>query len=287
MNKNKIRKLYEDYDYEEIYNKQIEKLEEYEDLRINNNYVYVVKTIVSGEMVEKEIYPVWKCKGDIPRSNKNKKSSKSQQNLNKKNKIKEVVRLVNTNFKNGDLYVTLSYYGKPPNKDRAKKDIDNYIKRIKRWWKVNKPNEEFKYISVIDYVDDPTKSKRTRIHHHLIMSRMDRDIAEKKWGLGTANANRLQADEIKFEKVATYIASQSKTRIGKSKNLKKPTVTINRTILTRRKAEKIARDENCHKEFFESKYKGLDFIDTTTYISNKFSGVYIYTKMRKRERVSK
>lgn len=283
MNKNKIKKLYENYDYEEIYNKQIKNLEEYEDLRINNNYVYVVKTIVSGEMVEKEIYPVWKCKGDMPRGNKGKKSSKAQENLNKKNKIKEVVRLVNTNFRNGDLYVTLSYDGKPPDKDKAKKDIDNYIKKIKRWWKTNKPDEEFKYISVIDFVDDPKKSKRTRIHHHLIMSRMDRDIAEKKWGLGTANANRLQADEIKFGKVASYIAKQSKTRIGKSRNLKNPNVTINRTTLTRRKAENIAINENCHKEFFENKYKELDFIDATTYISNKFSGVYIYAKMRKRE----
>lgn len=283
MNKNKIKELYENYDYEEIYNKQIKNLEEYEDLRINNNYVYVVKTIVSGEMVEKEIYPVWKCKEDIPRSNKSKKSSKSQENLNKKNKIKEVVRMVNTNFKNGDLYITLTYKGKAPDKVRAKMDVDNYIRKIKRWWKKNKPNEEFKYIHVIDFIDDPEKSKRTKIHHHLIISGMDRDIAEEKWGLGTANANRLQADELKFEKVARYIASQSKTRIGYSNNLKKPIVTISRTTLTRRKAEKIAINENCHKEFFEDKYKNLSFIDSKTYISDKFSGVYIYTKMRKKE----
>ncbi len=284
MNKNRIRKLYENYDYESEYNKQIENLERYEDLRINNNYVYVIKTIVSGEMVEKEIYPVWKCKGDMPRGKKDKKSRKAQENLNKKNKIKEVIRLVNTNFNNGDLYITLTYKGKVPNKERAKKDIDNYLDRIRRWWKKNKSNEEFKYIHVIDYVEDPNKSKRTRIHHHLIISGMDRDIAEQKWGLGIANANKLQADELKFEKVARYIATQSKTRIGYSKNLKKPTVTINRTLLTRRKAEKIAINENLHKEFFENKFKELSFIDCQTYISNKYSGVYIYTKMRKRKK---
>lgn len=283
MNKDKIRKLYEDYDYEELYNKQIKNLEEYEDLRINSNYVYVVKTIKSGYMVEKEIYPVWKCKNDVPRSEKNTKSRKAQEKLNKKNKIKEIIRLVNTNFNNGDLYITLSYRGNAPDKERAKKDVDNYLKKIRRWWKKNKPNEEFKYISVIDFVDDLEKSKRTRIHHHLIISAMDRDIAEEKWGLGTANANRLQADELKFEKVARYIASQSKTRIGHSANLKKPVVTINRTTLTRRKAEEIAINENCHKEFFENKYKDLYFIDSKTYISDEFSGIYIYTKMRKKE----
>lgn len=283
MNKNKIKKLYENYDYEEEYNKQIKKLEGYEELRINSNYVYVVKTIVSGEIVEKEIYPVWKCKGDMPRGNKKNKSRKAQENLNKKNKIKETIRLVNTNFNDGDLYLTLTYKGKPPNKERAKKDIDNYLDRIRRWWKKNKSNEEFKYIHVIDFVEDPEKSNRTRIHHHLIISGMDRDMAEEKWTLGTANAAKLQSDELKFEKVARYIASQSKTRIGHSKNLKKPVVTVNRTTLTRRKVEKIAINENCQKEFFENKYKNLCFIDCKSYISDEFSGVYIYTKMRKRE----
>lgn len=283
MNKNRLRKLYENYDYEVEYHKQIKNLESYEDLRLNSNYVYVVKTIVSGEIVEKEIYPVWKCKGDMPRGKKEKKSRKAQENLNKKNKIKEVIRLVNTNFNNGDLYITLTYRGKSPDKERAKKDVDNYLDRIRRWWKKNKLKEEFKYIHVIDFEDNPEKSKRTRIHHHLIISGMDRDVAEGKWTLGIANAARLQADEFKFEKVARYIASQSKTRIGYSKNLKKPIVTINRTTLTRRKVEKIAINENCQKEFFEDKYKNLSFINCNTYISDKFSGVYIYTKMRKRE----
>lgn len=283
MNKDRLKKLYENYDYEEEYNKQINNLESYEDLRINSNYVYVVKTIVSGEIVEKEIYPVWKCKGDMPRGNKSKKSRKAQEGLNKKNKIKWAIRLINTNFKNGDLYITLTHKGKVPSKERAKKDVDNYLDRIRRWWKKNKPDEEFKYIHVIDFEDNPEKSKRTRIHHHLIISGMDRDVAEGKWNLGIANAARLQADELKFEKVARYIASQSKTRIGHSKNLKKPIVTINRTTLTRRRVEKIAINENCQKEFFEDKYKNLSFIDCNTYISDKFSGVYIYTKMRKRE----
>lgn len=55
---------------EKIVNVEIEIDESYEDLRINSNYVYVVKTIVSGEIVEKEIYPVWKRKGDMSRGKK-------------------------------------------------------------------------------------------------------------------------------------------------------------------------------------------------------------------------
>lgn len=286
MNKSKIRKIYENYNYEEEYNNNITKMENYEKEILNKKgmYVYIVKTIVSGDVVEKEIYPGWKNRSDIPRSNKEKKSRKEQEKLNRKNRIKKAVRMINTNFNEGDLYITLSYEGEVPDKERAKKDVENYLDRIRRWWKKNKPNEEFKYVSVLDFLDDPSKSKRTRIHHHLIISRMDRNIAEEKWGKGTANANRLQADNLKFTKVATYIASQAKTRIGYSKNLKKPTITINRTALTRRKVEQIAINENLHKEYFENNYKDLNFIEADTYISKQYSGVYIHAKFRKREK---
>ena len=34
---------------------------------------------------------------------------------------------------------------------------------------------------------------------------MDRDKAEELWGKGTANANRMQANEIGFEELANYL----------------------------------------------------------------------------------
>ena len=160
-------------------------------------------------MVEKELYCIPKGR-DYKRTIKKRKSSKAQEKLNKKNRIKNTIRLVNANFKQGDLYITLTYKKATlVDEDRAKKDIDNYIKKLKRWFKKNRPNEEFKYIHVIDFVDDPKKSKRTRIHHHLIVSEMDRDVAEEKWGLGVVNAKRLQPNEFQFEEVATYIAAPS------------------------------------------------------------------------------
>ena len=283
MNRKKLRKLYEEYDYESIYDKQIKSLEEYENLRLNSEYVYVIKTIKAGSMIEKELYCIPKGR-DYKRSMKKRKSSKAQEKLNKKNRIKNTIRLVNANFKQGDLYITLTYKKATlVNEDRAKKDIDNYIKKLKRWFKKNRPNEEFKYIHVIDFVDDPKKSKRTRIHHHLIVSEMDRDVAEEKWDLGVVNAKRLQPNEFQFEEVATYMAAQAKRRIGHSKNLKKPTITIDSTSLTRRKVERLAIEEYSHKEFFEKKNKNYKFLKSDTYISDDFGGVYIYAKMSRKE----
>ena len=78
MNRKKLKKLYEEYDYESIYDKQIKSLEEYENLRLNSEYVYVIKTIKAGSMVEKELYCIPKGR-DYKRSMKKRKSSKARQ----------------------------------------------------------------------------------------------------------------------------------------------------------------------------------------------------------------
>lgn len=275
-------KLYDDYDYEDGYNKKIKREESYEDLRLNNNYVYVRKTITSGNIVECEIYPVWKSKGDVPRGKRKKESRKAQQNLNRKNSIKNVIRLVNANFHDGDLYITLTYKDNYlPNESRARKDIRNYIAKIKRWRKKNGLKEELKYIYSIGFENDPDNSKKVRIHHHLIMSKMDRDAAEKMWTKGRSEARRLQADNYDFEGVSRYIASQGEERIAHSQNLKKPIVTIDRTSLTRRKAENLAINENDFKEYFEGKYKNSMYLDCNVYKSDDFPGVYFYARLRK------
>ena len=78
------------------------------------------------------------------------------------------------------------------------------------------------------------------------------------------------------------MAAQAKRRIGHSKNLKKPTITIDSTSLTRRKVESLAIEEYSHKEFFEKKNKNYKFLKSDTYISD-FGGVYIYAKMSRKE----
>lgn len=278
-------KLYDDYDYEAEYNKKIKREETREDLRINNNYVYVRKTITSGNIVECEIYPIWKCKNDVPRGKRKKESRKAQENLNRKNSVKNTIRLINANFIDGDLYMTLTYKDKHiPDEKRARKDMRNYIAKVKRWRKKRGLKEEFKYIYSIGFENDPSNSKKIRIHHHLIMTKMDRDAAENLWTLGRAEARRLQGDEFQFEGVARYIANQGEERIAHSQNLKKPVITIDRTSLTRRKAENLAINENDYKDFFEKKYKSCRYLECNVYKSDDFPGVYFYAKLKREVR---
>ncbi len=284
MNRKKIKKLYEDYDYEEVYDQKITSEEDIEDLRINNNYVYLRRTIISGKIVEVEIYPIWKCRNDVPRKKKG-VSREAQKKLNEKNSRKNTVRLINTNFiEKEDLYITLTYKdGYLPDEKRARKDIQNYIARLKRWRKRNGITEPLKYIYSIGFEDNPEHSKKIRIHHHLIINKINRDVAEDLWGKGRAESRRLKPDDFQFEGVGRYIASQGRERIGHSTNLEKPIVKKDRTRLTNRKAEKIVRNENDYKEYFEKKYEDCIYLDCNTYQSSEFPGVYFYARLRKKE----
>ncbi len=284
-----MKKLYEDYRYDEVFDKLFELLpmetreDKFEELRMHSRYTYVIKTTTSGNMVESEIYPTYKCRQDIPRSKERKESNEFQKKLNHENSKKKVVRIVNTNFVKGDLFITVGYAdGYLPAEEEARKDIQNYIRRIKRYRNKNGMSE-LKYICSIGYEDDPN-SKKVRIHHHIIMNYMDRDVAEELWGKGRANSKRLQPDDFELEGVAKYIAQQSKIRWSYSKNLKKPTVTKNRTRLTKTKVEKIfAKNINDFKNIFEELYSECNYKDGKVFYSDIVAGYYIYTKLRKKD----
>lgn len=145
---------------------------------------YRTKTIQSGKYLEVEMYPVF-TGIKSGRTKKQKPSSKKQKNLNDKNAKKNIIRLIHSNFGEGDLMITLSYDNKnrPADEEQAKKDIDNYIRRLKRYRKKNNL-PELKYIAAIEY-KDAQEGKNVKIHHHMIMSAMDRDEAEKIWGKDT------------------------------------------------------------------------------------------------------
>ncbi|GEQ22253.1 hypothetical protein CBU02nite_27590 [Clostridium butyricum] len=279
------KKQYDDYRYEEIFDKLL-PLQTYqdkiEDLRMNNRYTYIVKTTTSGNLVESEVYPVYKCRHDIPRAKERKESRELQKKLNDKNSKKRAFRLIQNNFDSGDLFIELSYDGDfVPDEIRARKDIKNYIERLRRYRRKH-GLPELKYIYSIGFGE--SEGKKIRIHHHIIINKMDRDIAEKLWGMGRANSKRLQPDSGTgwFEEASKYIAKQGKRRWAGSKNLKKPKVTTNRTRLTKRKVEKLVKEVNSFKEKFEGIYQNCDYRDTKIFYSDIVSGFYIYTRMKRR-----
>lgn len=248
---------------------------------------YRVKTIRSGPMLEIEAYPYWKIP-EGKRRKQDKESSQAQKNLNDKNTKKHVTRLVNANFRDYDdiwLHYTYQDSKMPLDFEQAKKDMTNLIRRMKHWLKKQEKYKEFelKYIYVTEHTSD---GKKVRAHHHMVTNFPNRDVAEELWnGGGRSRSRRLESDDFGFEGMARYITKEKGNKTMKrytpSRNLKQPTFTVADTKLSRRRAEKIAREEIPAQELFEKWHKDYQFKDMQVAFSDFVSGAYLYVRMKR------
>jgi len=283
-----------DYDYEYIYDKTVlgeeEREEKIQELKNQKAKLKIrAKTIQSGEILESEIYPVWIKPKDNPKVDKSKLSPDAMSRYNDKQAQKHFVRVVHCNFFKDDLYMTLTF-DKLLGEEAVKKAVSKYLAKIRRYRKKN-GMPPLVYVYVIEYVDEeniPT-SKRVRMHVHLIMNRMDRNVAEEYWENGRSQAQRLQPDEFGFEGVARYMLKGKRARKNKkrwygSRNLKLPVIHTSDTKLTKKKAEKIARTPDDCKELFEKLYnQKYRLLDVKVMYSDITAGYYIRARMRKRD----
>ncbi|MDP4144137.1 MAG: hypothetical protein Q8936_06575 [Bacillota bacterium] len=240
---------------------------------------YREKKIYSGKILEVEIYPITIQERKQPRKKKEKESLPKQKNLNDKNAKKHLIRLINTNFNDKDLAVHLTYKdGELPEDEKAaRRDIANYIRRVKHYRKKNNL-PALKYIAVIEHGQE-----KKRLHHHIIMSGdIDRDIAEELWTKGRANADRLKEDENGYEALGRYIAKDPKRckRWVQSKNLKQPVIKVNDFKFSRRKAEHIAKAPE-DKDIFNKLYPEYVLNECKVETNEIYGGTYLYIKMRK------
>lgn len=245
---------------------------------------YREKRIYSGKMLEVEIYPISLKEKRKSRSKKRKESKIKQKNLNEKNAKKHLVRLLNTNFTDKDISLTLTYDNKnlPKNEDEARRDVVNYIRRLKNYRK-RRGLPEIKYVAVIEY-REAERGKSVRLHHHLIMDgAVDRDTVERLWKKGRCNADRLRADEFGYEGLARYISKdpKGKKRWTQSRNLVQPTVKINDSKYSRKKVYELFMEKGNARKF-EELYPGYLYTDSQTPI-NDITGTAVYIKMRRIE----
>ena len=146
------KRYYDNYDYEEAYKEQCKKLEEAEMERWMKegwvNCLYRTSTYKSTNtesnttLLESMVYPSFKFKADVPKTEKKRETSPSQSNLNDKNARRYLIRLANINFGKGDIWATFGWNNGllPETYEDAKKDVVNFIRRINR---INLPSRMF------------------------------------------------------------------------------------------------------------------------------------------------
>lgn len=287
-------KTYDNYDYEEAYQKQIDTLEEWELERLMQtgkvNCLYRTTTIKSrneksgAEMLESMVYPSFPNREDVPKTAKKRETGQAQKNLNDKNARRYLIRLANINFSKGDIWATFGWDDKnmPEDEERAEKDIKNFIARINyRRRKAGLENAKYIYIPAIDGYARP--------HFHILISGdgMDRDELEDLWTkCERKNTRRVKPDDdFLITGIATYITQNphGTKRWRSSKNLKKPDEpTRSYRKFSRKKVNGMVRDFEELKAQMEKAYPGFKFLDAEVKHNDKVAAFYIYARMIKK-----
>lgn len=279
------KKYYDNYDYEEAYNEQIEKLEEAEAERIakkGKGAGYRTTTTEAGRMIEVDIYPTFNVRHDMPRTKRRRESRPAQKNLNDKRARRYLNQLASANFGKGDLWGTFTYRAgeEPESIDDAEKKFGNFIRRINRRRK-RAGKENIKYIYVTEWEDG---EKGVRCHHHAILSGdVDRDEIEQLWYHGDrTETKRLAPDpDTHIAGLVHYITKdpKGKKRWKTSKGLKKPTITRSYSKFGKTKVRKMACDYVLLETELKKKYKNARFVDAKVYQNEINGGFYIYARM--------
>lgn len=243
---------------------------------------YRTRTVKAGPRLEAEVYPIFgrETEKRLRAARANVTPAKMQK-LNMERSRRHFIQLIDGNFTDQDIHLTLTYK-RAPDYEQAKKDVRNFLGKVKRLRKkLGLP--ELKYAGTIE---GNTEGKKERIHVHLLMNGgIDRETLEKMWAKGYANADRLKPDENGLEAVARYIVKQQKNRKKwfASRNLKQPVSRVSDTKMSNGRVKRLAMTfPNEAKEIMEKTYPGYMYVKSQVYYSDVVDGFYIRAVMRKR-----
>ncbi len=292
------------YDYEAAYNKSLEDMHEWfiENLLKHRKKVeYALKEVTAGTQFDVEIYPQFRTMDDIPSEGRRikKDNDKAQKNLNDKNARKYVERLINENFTDRDIWITLTYddvhLPEDGDVDAAIKNVQKYIKRINyQRKKRGLPNAKYVYVTAYNADAD------IRWHHHIVMDGLlDMETVEACWKQSSRNeVRRLQTDENGLSGIANYIVEEknrihSERRWNSSKGLRDPRIKV---VHSKRPAaggtykkistyvDKMVKNSALIPEVLKSWYPDMEFKDAKIYYNEFNYMFYINAKMRRKQR---
>ena len=257
------------------------------------------KKTFSGNLLDIDFYPVWES-GKPVRTGKASRTSPEMAKYNRIIANKKLIRLINSNFGEDDYFAAVTYNpaNAPESEDGARRDINNYFRRIKtlrmrrlsqakarinQLYKkglcssdpeiaqlkkdIKKLSQPMKYIYTIETVEykRPRADGRTQnFHFHLfITGGLTAKEMKAKWNKGA----RLSFDNYEPgifgpEAAALYMLKDPRGRksFAYSKNLSKPKIRVRDGKISRAAVNKMALMRCDDREYFEKRYPGYRFL---------------------------
>lgn len=238
-----------------------------------------------GDYADVSLYPVFRSQKS--RGRRGKPTSEVQARLNQLNAERKLVRLLNANFTDEDveLHLTYSDDNLPANDAAALRDVQNFLRRVKRLRKkLGLP--DLKYINVIE-----GGVEGRRYHHHMTLSGgIDRSTLEAMWGFGYANSRKLQFSEEGLEGLAKYITKGNRAHADKlayrkrwtaSKNLVHPEPRERDGRISAKRVEELATFDIGNRAAFEKLYPGYYVAGVTALHNDVNGGYYLHIRLYK------
>lgn len=262
-------------------------------MRGKKSFIREKKIYCGKRYLEVDIIPVTELDVSGKRKRKQMVTAPKVKNLNDKRAKRYFVQLLNSNFGERDLHVTVTYAPEflPGGIEEAQGEVRKYIRRLE-YRRRKEGLGAMKYIVVTECVSK--EGRPVRIHHHIVMDGgLSREVVEGLWSrnkrkLGYVNADRLQPDERSgLEALGRYLTkggerAKNQRRWNSSHNLVKPFFVKNDSRYSRRKVERDAKEEMNHPEYWEERYPGYGLVDVRSEY-NDDRGWSIYLKMYRRE----
>lgn len=233
---------------------------------------YREKLVRAGDMIFGTVYATYRKAGS--RRGKFKETSEVQARNNERRSLEYLTWLIHNNFDKNGMVVHPTYEDGcyPETEEQFKKDMRNYMARLKRLYQSAK--KELRYIVIYAF------GETGRLHFHVIISGgVSRDKVESAWGMGRINADRMQFNECGVVDLSRYVFSQrhvGKRRWTGSRNLVKPVEKKTDGKYSRKDLTDIMESPNPHKQFAD-RYPGYWLSEFPQIEKNGVDGSYYMT----------
>lgn len=268
------------------------------------------RTIRAGDTLEVECYPIARVIYEKRAEARQKRTPLAMARLNQRNTQRRMARLIDQNFTPADYVFTGTYAypaedmgfasidgmqdlylrdGLPWEIDRVKRDVVNFIQRVKRRVKRRGGDPKaVKYLYVVESGRDPGNGLPPRFHWHGVIHApgLTSDELKALWDRGFTRCDRLDLEHGGADRLSKYLTKQRRYERtwGHSRNLKEPDIRTSDRKVSRRRAALVARDVMQYgRQVFEAIYPGYRCEEPVeVHFSDIVPGAYIYARLRRR-----